>query len=96
MHITIFASLEHQKKGKKRHFLPFWYRYSIILARKTTITLDNQITVVTEETSSNNDNKLFKKIPSICKELNVECIGLPKLIELFNKEINVQIKNTSA
>ncbi|MHB0756950.1 DUF4411 family protein [Polaribacter sp. M15] len=59
-------------------------------------TLDNQITVVTEETSSNNDNKLFKKIPLICKELNVECIGLPKLIKLFNKEINVRIKNTSA
>ncbi len=57
-------------------------------------TLDNRITVVTEETSSNNDNKLFKKIPSICKELNIECIGLPKLIEFFNKEINVQIKNT--
>jgi hypothetical protein len=59
-------------------------------------TLDNQIIVVTEETTTNNDNKLFKKIPSICKELNIECIGLPKLIEFFNKEVTVRIKNTSA
>ena len=59
-------------------------------------TLDNKITVVTEETSSNNDNKLFKKIPSICEEINVECIGLPQLVELFNKEINIRIKNTGA
>ena len=59
-------------------------------------TLDYQITVVTEESSSNNDHKLFKKIPSICKEINIECIGLPKLIKLFNKEIDVRIKNTSS
>ena len=68
----------------------------ILKAIEISKTLDNQITVVTEETSANNDNKLYKKIPSICKELNIECIGLPKLIEFFNKEITVRIKNTSA
>ncbi|SNR66200.1 DUF4411 family protein [Lutibacter flavus] len=68
----------------------------ILKAIEITKTLDNQITVVTEETSSNNDNKLYKKIPAVCKELNVNCIGLPKLIEGFNKEITVKIKNTSA
>lgn len=30
-----------------------------------------RILVVTEETPANNDNKLFKKIPTICKELDV-------------------------
>jgi len=68
----------------------------ILKAIEITKTLDNQITVVTEETSSNNDNKLYKKIPAICKELNIDCVILPKLIELFNKEITVKIKNTSA
>jgi len=68
----------------------------ILKAIEITKTLDNQITVVTEETASNNDNKLYKKIPAICKELNIECIGLPELIDIFNKEITVKIKNTSA
>lgn len=68
----------------------------ILKAIEISKTLDNQITVVTEETNSSNDNKLYKKIPAICKELTIECIGLPMLIELFNKEITVRIKNTSA
>lgn len=68
----------------------------ILKAIEISKTLDNEITVVTEETTSNNDNKLFKKIPAICKELNIDCIGLPKLIEIFNKDISIMIKNTSA
>ena len=68
----------------------------ILKAIEITKTLDNEITIVTEETTSNNDNKLFKKIPAICKELNIDCIGLPKLIENFNKDISIMIKSTSA
>ncbi len=36
--------------------------------------------LVTEETEISNDNKLFKKIPAICKELSIETITLPELI----------------
>ena len=54
------------------------------------------VLVVTEETSANNDNKLFKKIPTICKEIDVISINLPKLIELFNLEINISIQSVSA
>jgi len=46
--------------------------------------------IVSEETSSANDNKLFKKIPAICSILKIECLTLPGLIEKFNKEINLK------
>jgi Domain of unknown function (DUF4411) len=42
--------------------------------------LDNPL-VVTEETSAENDNKLFKKLPAICSILNIEQCNLPTLIK---------------
>lgn len=50
---------------------------------------DEEIYLVTEETESSNDNKLFKKIPSICKELNVRTISLPELLAKY-ESINVE------
>ncbi len=41
------------------------------------------VVLVTEETESNNDNKLFKKIPAICKELEIETMTLPELIAKY-------------
>lgn len=43
-----------------------------------------QAILVTEETESNNDNKLFKKIPAICNELNIETLTLPELLGKYN------------
>ena len=37
--------------------------------------------IVTEETEVSNDNKSFKKIPAICKILDLEVFTLPNLIE---------------
>lgn len=48
------------------------------------------VIVVSEETSSANDHKLFKKIPAICSILKIECLTLPDLIEKFNNEINLK------
>ncbi len=42
-----------------------------------------QVILVTEETESSNDNKLFKKIPAICKELEIETFNLPELIAKY-------------
>lgn len=39
--------------------------------------------LVTEESESNNDNKLFKKIPAICKELGIESMTLPELLAKY-------------
>jgi hypothetical protein len=52
---------------------------------------DEEIILVTEETESNNDNKLFKKIPSICKELSITTMTLPELLGKYNG-IDVEFK----
>jgi len=43
-----------------------------------------KVVLVTEETESSNDNKLFKKIPAICKELNIDTLTLPELLEKYD------------
>lgn len=43
-----------------------------------------RVVLVTEETESSNDNKLFKKIPAICKELKIETMTLPELIAKYD------------
>jgi hypothetical protein len=43
-----------------------------------------KVVLVTEETESSNDNKLFKKIPAICKELEIETMTLPELIANYD------------
>lgn len=37
--------------------------------------------IVTEETKATNDNKVFKKIPDNCKEIDIECCSLPTLLK---------------
>ena len=43
-----------------------------------------RVLLVTEETESSNDNKLFKKIPAICKELEIETKTLPELTAKYD------------
>ena len=43
-----------------------------------------EVVLVTEETESSNDNKLFKKIPAICKELDIMTMTLPELLDKFD------------
>lgn len=42
------------------------------------------VIMVTEETDSSNDNKLFKKIPAICKELDIKNMTVPELLETYD------------
>lgn len=51
----------------------------------------DDVTLVTEETADSNDNKLFKKIPAMCKELKIKTMTLPELIEQY-KEIEFSFK----
>lgn len=52
---------------------------------------DEQVVLVTEETESSNDSKLFKKLPTICKELEIETMTLPELIAKYDGiDINIQ------
>jgi len=41
----------------------------------------NNPVIVTEETSTGNDNKIFKKIPTICSLTDIECCTLPNLFK---------------
>jgi hypothetical protein len=44
---------------------------------------DEQIYLVTEETSGSNDLKLFKKIPAICDILDIPVITVPMLLQKY-------------
>lgn len=46
---------------------------------------DKNPIVVTEETKSGNDNKVFKKIPENCKEVDIDCCTLPELLKVHLK-----------
>lgn len=53
--------------------------------------LIDELFIVTEESESNNDNKSFKKIPAICKILDLNCLTLPELLEKYS-EIKIEFK----
>lgn len=50
------------------------------LKDKSPLGIDNPI-LVTEETKSENDSKLFKKLPEICSMLEIEHCNLPTLLK---------------
>lgn len=66
----------------------------LILCALDYIKKDNDILIVTEETKSSNDNKGFKKIPTICKILEIKVLTLPQLINTYG-EININITTKS-
>lgn len=47
-------------------------------------------TIVTEETETPNDNKLFKKIPIICKQERIDYITLPELLRRCSIQFSVK------
>ena len=49
--------------------------------KKQNTILTGKIILVTEETSSENDSKLFKKLPACCSVLEIENCNLPNLFE---------------
>ena len=52
---------------------------------------NDEVFIVTEETRTNNDNKLFKKLPSICTELNIKTLTLPEFLKTYGV-IDIQFK----
>lgn len=51
---------------------------------------DSNLYIVTEETEVSNDNKSYKKLPAICKILEINVLTLPDLIK-FYEEVNLII-----
>lgn len=52
----------------------------------------DKYTIITEETATNNDNKLFKKIPLICEIQGIKCISISQLLQT-RLDINFVIKS---
>ena len=50
-----------------------------------------EIFLVTEETEVSNDNKVFKKIPAICSQLDIATINIQQLIEKLDG-LKIEIK----
>ena len=51
--------------------------------------------VVTEESRSTNDGKLFKKIPLICKHEKIECINIAKMLQGLGLKIQFEWADNS-
>lgn len=52
---------------------------------------NDKIVIISEETETNNDNKSFKKLPSICKILGLQIMTLPYLLDQY-PEIDFEFK----
>lgn len=79
-------------ENQKNHFLENADMKLIILCLNLKRgSIFNDIILVTEETEVSNDNKLFKKIPAICKELSIETITFPELLKKYD-DILVEFK----
>ena len=78
--------------AQKAHYLEDADMKQIILCLNLKNKNEDAI-LVTEETEANNDNKLFKKIPAICKELNIETMTFPELLGLY-QNINLEFKHS--
>ena len=50
-----------------------------------------EILLATEESEVSNDDKLFKKIPSICSQLDIQTINIQQLIEKL-EGVSIEIK----
>ena len=37
--------------------------------------------IITDETGANNDNKFFKKLPTLCKTMGIDCMSLPEFLK---------------
>lgn len=67
---------------RKKKFLKTADARMIILAliKKSA---NEEVVIVTEESESSNDNKDFKKIPAICKILDINVMTLPEILKHY-------------
>lgn len=81
---------DNEFESQKNNFIESADMTQILLALELKTELGKTI-IVTEETQQANDNKLYKKIPSICKSLDIDCWTLPEYLQ-NSKEISFLFK----
>jgi len=72
-------------ENQKNHFMNSADMRLILLSLN--LIKDNmleEVILVTEESEGSNDDKLFKKIPAICKELDINTLTLPHLLGKYD------------
>lgn len=75
---------------RKKEYLKTADARMIILAL-TKKSNKEEVAIITEETENGNDVKAFKKIPAICRILNIKVMTLPELLQYYqgiNLEFN--------
>lgn len=82
---------EVQFENRKKEFLNSADAKLILfcISNKDSLNLEKVI-LVTEETKTDNDNKVFKKLPDLSDLLNIEHCNLPLLLE---KYYNLKLSN---
>lgn len=78
-------------ENRKQSFLSSADAKIILQAINYTKIDKEDVLIVTEETPSNNDLKVFKKIPTISGYLGIKCITVPQLITFYGDEIGLEI-----
>jgi hypothetical protein len=73
-----------QFENRKNDFLESADAKLLLYCLKNKDLFEDELFLVTEETEGSNDNKSFKKLPSICKILEIEVKTLPELMKLYN------------
>lgn len=74
--------LETEFENRKQAFLDSADAKLILFCIKSKDPLNlEKVVLVTEETKTDNDNKVFKKLPEICSLLDIEHCNLPTLLE---------------
>ena len=68
--------------GEKNKFISSADCQLIICALQNKVSSSNYI-VVTEESSYSNDNKLFKKLPLICNDEQIQCLNITEVLKRF-------------
>jgi len=77
-------------ENRKNNFLDSADAKILLFCLRNRGLLDDELFIVTEETEISNDNKSFKKLPAICKILELKVMTLPELIKLY-KDIDLII-----
>lgn len=84
---------ETEYENEKRRFLEGADTKQIILCLNL-MEESEDVYIVTEETKTDNDNKLFKKLPAICSLLGINTFTLPQLLAKFDDiQIIIALKN---
>ena len=78
-------------ESQKNSFLQSADMKLIIFCLNLIKNTEEEIILVTEETEASNDNKLFKKIPAICRQVGVKTMTLPDFLK-YHEAIEICLK----